>query len=216
MMEYLTGIFCFPFKFFFMLCICPFYLAKEKSFQTGQTTFAVRNYLPQTICCALLSIVDIFSLIWFVRTNLPKQEKNPAQFLEFFKSLLHQFGISILLKKLWFNQNDFTSIVKLIAGEYQLGNALLLNSLRREKFLVTTSCIVFTAIAFWYNLEVSCHFIRGVTCDFHAWFVESVKYGRQMFFMNVGRSNYNVTSVEGMSNGDIILGIISYLAIMHG
>lgn len=192
-----------PLKFFYALCLSPFYL-KLISTPTDngifRSEFVAKSWLPQKFICAILTILNLFWILRFLRESLPPAANNPSHHIEMLIIIVSSLYKCIMLKKLWTNQADFVNI-----GNFVLKSDL---PILHKKWLGTKINIIILSLMLMYTV-LGVGYVNWRT-NLLNWWNANVGDGRKTFLFE---SSVKLSDQDSL--GNIALGICSIVGLLH-
>lgn len=199
------------FDFAFILFLSPFRLVRDKH----HGWFSIKKNIFHKIFCALQSFLGIFYCITILRTSFPDFQGNNVSTTTYFDTLGTLFNIwfqMLSLKKFWFEQDKFLSIVNCInLIKRECRQVFKKRTLKiQHKFFSKFICLVFGVMSLYeyvWKVLLAPYDTWGKT----VWNRKLVSLGRYMFFMvNETESRKNVEPND-LSAWDYLLALIGAL-----
>lgn len=191
--EIVSGYICIPIDFYFAFFCCPFRLIRSKSEKSGKSCYSAQKFYLHMFFCVVLSFSDILWMIAFIRNSIPDKNSNPALFLELLKTVLSQTYKLLLMKKFWFEAQDFLNLVNFLESANGSGG-LILSHLKPKwhKITIWALCILFTGLGLWSAADVTPlgpintnnMSINGSFKGWELWWANMVDGSRKIFFID--------------------------------
>lgn len=201
------------FDFQFFLFCCPFRIKiKSDPLSPTKRNCVATSFLPQKLLCGILTFVNIFWIIHWVRLKFPPKKDNPSDYLV----LVAQINTSILrvalFKVYWFGKENVVKIVNFIVDDESsipvpLSKSILLNTLGKVIFFVWCALVGILGVAYVYLRVVSDYksdFTLGPAILFKT---------REIFFL--GNATIAASPNEPLSTAEIIISILTAISDIH-
>ncbi|CAL8072526.1 unnamed protein product [Orchesella dallaii] len=199
------------FDYSYFLCLCPFRFVSD-----GDRGFITQTWLPQKVLTGLAHTFSILMLINDLRDKLFQPSKdynrNPVAYFQILDSLFNLAYKSTLIKRVWWNRQDFLFVFEFIWNRKSLNNT---------SNIILKPIVVHTLFIF-YSLLAGASLIagKGFVSSLYEWtpswwFRRIVALGRHAFFIDGPLpSKYapelsNITTVEYILAGLMATGLIS-------
>lgn len=200
------------FNFAYFLYCSPFRLIK-----CDHNRFMCTRWWPHTLIFGILTSLSSLWMIYWLRTCLPANQKNPGMHLDMMKVIASQISKCVLLKTFIFYQSEYCKLINAIndmeiAHEETSSN----RRLSTRKIWSYLICILYTSAAILSFIHLQKYKVsksENQNSEFYAakWWESIVSGGRNIFILP---STANMT-VLPFSNVDIIIGCLSALGLLH-
>lgn len=208
------------FKFSYLQCLSPFFLKLISITENGtqQTIVKSTSWLPQKVACGILTILDFFWIIQFVRKSLPKEPKNPAHHIDMMVTISSQLFKCVMLKKLWFNQADFVKICNHILNT---DISIIKHNwlLKRGTIFISLLMILYSLLGISYMdwLRGNSNDVEGETShkfEWSEWWNAMLANGKYNFFVS-NSTNISISTGDNYSWGNSIIVVLTAAGLLH-
>ncbi|CAL8110852.1 unnamed protein product [Orchesella dallaii] len=197
------------FDFAYYSCCSPFHFVSDNN-----DWFVIKTWKPQQFICGILHFLGIFRFFTELRSLVPGTfSQNPVQYFEVLGNGFKIIFKMITIKRLWWNQKEFLSVVNYIEFEKSLPNCDLK---LQNKYVVSLICGLYSLMSM---VILSGKFILAEPSTWSkTWWNRSLVKDGNYAFLLINRTEYMSPSVpepNDISPLDYLLAFLLAMGLME-
>lgn len=174
--EYWKIFFAFRYAF---LC-CPFHMKRTgSSTSSSLSSFKAKQWLPQKILWVILATANIVWMQHYARKSIPRNLKNPSEYLKMMSEINITILKLLLLRVYWIGQQDFVNIVNFLSQNNRVFSCKIPFVGRPGKVLFFCWCSIYPLLmSIEWILSAKDKEKNGIS-----WLARQGNIGRKAFFL---------------------------------